>query len=268
MVKKLHHTKKQEVSWPDPNDLLKLLFYSPAGHGKTVLIGTAIGDPEFSPVLLLDFEGGIRSIRSRTKVIALEDLGKEEPLIDKAHVIHLKEWDDFDAVHEFLSDTQRDHHIYRTVALDSLSEMNYLHLSNVLSDAVAQDATHDPDVPLRPEYLRHSGRMRKLIRFFRDLPVHTLFSSGAGEAEDPQTRLMKLRPNLTGKLAYELPGLLDTIGYLAIVEDGEDIYRSLYVQPTTKFMAKDRSEGGALGMCVDKPTIPLIWQLLHQEPVE
>ena len=233
------------------DDLMKIIFYSPAGHGKTTLLGTGVGDERISPMLILDFEGGLKSIRSKILRVPIDQLGVIPPEIDRAHVVKISEWEDFQRVYDILESGQ---HEYRAVAVDSLSEVNYLNLSTIVGKQVADPRVdHDPDIPYQEDYLRSISQMRRLIRFFRDLPMHVFFTSGAVEAQDAKSRKFQYRPALTGKLVTELPGLVDTIAYLAVVEDGEENYRSLYFQPTERFMAKDRSEGGCLGAWLDLP---------------
>lgn len=249
----------------DEDDLLKMLFYSPAGHGKTTLLGTAIGDPRLCPMLFLDFEAGTKSIKSKIKKIDLDDLGEIEPEIGKAHKVRIKEWEDFNVIYNFLASEE---HGYQSVAIDSLTEVNYLNLITIIGKEVNL-GDHDPDIAYQEDYLRSIAQMRKLIRFFRDLPMHVFFSAGASEFVDARTKKMQYRPGLTGKLTLELPGLVDTIGYLAVIDEEDETFRCLFVQPTEKFMAKDRSEGGVLGDEIEDPTLPgLLDTLLEAEGEE
>ena len=247
----------------DEDDMLKMLFYSPAGHGKTTLLGTAIGDPRLCPMLFVDFEAGTKSIKSKIKRIDLDQLGKITPEVGKAHAVRVKEWEDFNVVYNFLAND--DTHGYQAVAIDSLTEVNYLNLTTIIGHEVEFGKEHDPDIAYQEDYLRSIAQMRKLIRFFRDLPMHVFFTAGAMEFTDARTKKMQYRPGLTGKLVMELPGLVDTIGYLAVIDEDEETFRCLFVQPTEKFMAKDRSEGGVLGDEIDEPTLPDILDMLLGE---
>lgn len=245
-------------------DALKMLVYSPPGHGKTTLLGTGAGDPRISPMLILEFEGGTRSIKSKIRKIKLEKLGETEPTVDKIDVIQIQSWDDFDVVYDFLDSAD---HGYRSLGLDSLSEMNYLNMTEALALALREDKKHDPDIPEQRDYLRSAGQMRRLVRFFRDLPMHVFFTAGASTQQDPRTKEYKAWPSLTGKLTFEIPGLVEIVGYLAVVDvdgDGENpdtTERWLFVQPTGKFEAKDRTEGGMLGEYIENPTLPQIFDL-------
>jgi hypothetical protein len=254
--------KKTASKFPprlEEEDLMKMIVFSPAGHGKTTLLGTAVGDDRLSPMLLLDFEGGLKSIKSKFKRIELDDLGKVPCSVAEAHAVKIREWEDFNVVYNFLAD---DEHDYKSVGIDSLSEVNYLNLTTIVGQAIDANSAHDQDIAYRDDYMRSIAQMRRLIRFFRDLPLHVFFTSAALEVEDARTRKMQYRPALTGRLVMELPGLVDTIGYLAVVEEKDDSFRSLCVQPTERYMAKDRSEGGILGEYLDRPTLPWMLDIL------
>lgn len=241
-------------------DPIKALWYSPPGHGKTTLLGTAINDKRVSPMLLLEFEGGTRSIQSKIRKIKLEDLGEKKPTLDKIDVIQIREWQDFNIVYDFLLEGK---HEYRSIGIDSLSEINYLNMSESLQLALKEDKRHDPDIPEQRDYLRSAGQMRRLVRFFRDLPIHVFLTATSTWSQDPQTRENKLWPALTGKLSFEVPGLVEIVGYLAVVEEDDRTERWLFVQPSGKFEAKDRTEGGRLGEYIIEPTIPKILDLIE-----
>ena len=239
-------------------DPVKALFFSPAGHGKTVLLGSAAGDPRLCPMLLLEFEGGTRSIRSKINPTPLKDLGKKKPSIDKIDVIRIQEWEDFNIAYYYLSGD----HPYCSIGLDSLTEMAYLNMSETLTMALRSDSKHDPDIAEQRDYLRSYSQIRKLVRYFRDLPIHVFFTAGVQYLQDPRTKISKAWPQLTGKLAFEIPGLVEIMGYLALVEDNGLTSRCLFTQPTEKFEAKDRTEGGKLGLSIDSPTLPKILNLI------
>ena len=136
-------------------------------------------------------------------------------------------------------------------------------MDEALQLALKEDKRHDPDIPEQRDYLRSAGQMRRLVRFFRDLPIHVFFTASAAWLQDPQTRENKLWPSLTGKLAFEIPGLVEIVGYLAIVENEDKTERWLFTQPSGRFEAKDRTEGGKLGEYIIEPTIPKILDLIE-----
>lgn len=255
----------------------KLLVYSPPGHGKTHLLGSAVsvttvngqkiksGDPRITPMLILDLEAGKMSIQSKTSEIAWEDLlakGFEPSVLD---ILRVRSWDDFSTIYNWLIDNPS---VYKTVALDSLSETNYMNLQAAIEFEKSANPKHDDDIPEQRDYLRSATQMRRLVRAFRDLPMAIVFTSHVKEERDPRSAVMQLRPNLVGKLPNELPGMVDILGYLAIEEvvnerGGKTLNRILVVQPSPALMAKDRSENGKLGAEVLNPTLPKLFDLLE-----
>ncbi len=239
------------------------MMYSPPGHGKTTLLGTAVGDDRLMPMLLLDFEGGINSIQSKCIVFDdIAELSDHTPSIDKIDVFKVGTWEDFEAIYGYLETNPG---LYKAVDLDSLTEMNYLNITSVVTEAVERSPKpRDEDVPEMQDYLKSSFQMRHLVRQFRNLPVHTFWTAGVADVMNPLTKLSEVVPALTGKLTREIPGLFLIVGYLAIMEDeNHKSHRSLVVQPTGRFTAKDRSEGGKLGDYVVDPTLPHIFDMLE-----
>lgn len=239
-----------------------MLVYSPPGHGKTTLLGTAVDDDRLSPMLIIDFEAGIDSIVSKCEVFdSLKDLTAREPSLDKVDVLRIAHWSDFEGVLDFL---EKHPGVYKSIALDSLSEMNYLNLNEIVEQARRTAPRHDIDIAEMQDYLRSSFQMRKLVRRLRNLDMNCFWTAGVQEAPDPLTGQSEFVPALTGKLIREIPGLVLIVGYLSIMEDeNKEPHRALLTQPIGKYIAKDRSEGGKLGQYVLDPTLPAIFDLLE-----
>ncbi len=199
---------------------LKMLVYSPAGHGKTTFVASAQEDPRSRPTLILDFEGGVSSIADQ-----------------EIDVIRVRSVNDFEETYQFLSGGQHD---YRTVIIDSLSEIHQLFFLTQLESAAREDSRRHPDVAQQADYSRISIRMRRLIRFYRDLPMHVLMTAGSRNLEDQITRSTTTIPQMIGSFANELPGLFDIVAYLALVEEDGVTSRVLVCQPTERFVAKVR----------------------------
>lgn len=246
------------------DDPANVLVYGPAGHGKTYLIGTAVGDKRLMPMLLAEFEAGTRTIRSKCRRVTVDDLGKPPaPTVDKIDLLRVTTWHELEQLLDFL-DTAKNP--YQSVALDSLSEIGYLNLTTVVNEQKAKNSSHDKDVPEIADYLRHQIQLRRLVRDLRDLPIHTIFTAGVVEVEDARTRKPALRPSFSGKLVNEMPGLIDVVGYLAVVEEGDGekavTYRSLMLQPGDRFYAKLRREGDPISR-LDRPTLPKLLDLVE-----
>lgn len=246
---------------------LKLLVHAPSGHGKTRLLGTALGDARLMPMLLCDFEGGSGTIGSRIVRVTLDELdvmSREDKVpTDKIVCIRIKKWEDLNLIYEILTEGR-----FRTVAYDSLSEIHYLSLGEVVAEAYKKKpSSHDPDVAEQHDYLKSLSQMRKFVRFNRDLDgMHVIFTALSMDSEDPRTRRGQIRPNLIGKLSGEIPALLDYVGYLGIIETDKKITRVLCTEPSDSYIAKARNDEDAsthLEALLLNPTLPAILDQLN-----
>lgn len=197
----------------------KGLVFGPHGHGKTILLSTAQDDPRTSPTLFLDFEGGTSSIADRGDI----------------EVRKCSLWDSFWETYAMLASGD---HPYKSVVVDSISEINTAALLRNLKMSASRRS--NPDLLERQDYLVVSTQMRRLIRNFRDLPMHVMFSALVKDDTDPREGLIKM-PLLSGKLATEIPGMLEVVGYLALAEVDEGVERVLLLKGHPKFRTKVRA---------------------------
>lgn len=232
-----------EVSPPDEiSPYLSILPFGAPGAGKTVLAGTADDSPLTSPVIFADIEGGTRSIRKR-KGIDVVRIRATEELVD-LHTKLLTENDGY----------------YKTFVLDSLTELQKLDMVGIMKELVSRRPDMDPNVPSQREWGISIERMRKIVRAFRDLPMNTIFTCGVLREQDNNNNVTYM-PSLPGKLKMEIAGFVDVVGYMtASVDDGVSV-RRIQFQQTQKVIAKDRT--ASLGDIVDNPTIPMLWELMH-----
>src|SRR5690349_4192777 len=91
---------------------INALIYGSPGVGKTTLAASAAGHPDLSPVLAINFEGGLLSITSRGDIDAVD----------------IKTMADVDEVFWSLRNKNNGFENYKTVFLDSGSEMQTLAL--------------------------------------------------------------------------------------------------------------------------------------------
>ena len=101
---------------------LKILVYGSPGVGKTVFAATTNDDKRTSPALLIDLEGGTLSIADKD--------------IDVVRVTKFKQ---FNEIYEYLRNGSH----YKTVIIDSLTEVQKLNMYEILQQAVAANPARD-----------------------------------------------------------------------------------------------------------------------------
>jgi phage nucleotide-binding protein len=232
-----------EVSSPDEiSPYLSIIVYGPPGVGKTVLAGTAEDSLNTAPVLIADIEGGTRSIRKRKNI----------------DVVRIRSTDELVELHRKLA-TENDGY-YKTCVIDSLTELQKLDMVDIMRELISKRPDLDPDVPSQREWGKSIEHMRRIVRGFRDLPMNTIFTALVIVDKDNNGNIT-YTPSLPGKLKMEISGFVDVVGYMtAIMEDGVSTRRIQFAQ-TQRVIAKDRT--ASLGDTVDNPTIPMLWELMH-----
>lgn len=220
-------------------DFLNMLLYGEPGVGKTTFIGTASKVQAMCPILLLDVEGGDLSLGSfpGVEVVRVTNYKQVQPIYDELY---------------------RMKHGFRTVAIDNLTELRYFSMGDVMIDAKATAKNPDNidiDVPGQREWGKNSEQIRRVVRAFRDLPMHTIFTAHAKE-EEQKNGLFKIKPSLPGKLADEVSGFVDLVLYYYLKLVGTESKRLILTAKTAKENAKDRS--GKLPTILEEPTMEMI----------
>lgn len=222
---------------------INFLVYGESGVGKTVLAGSSSEVKEMSPVLFIDVEGGTFSLRENYSGV---------------DVVRVETWTDMQKVYEGLASGEL---LYKTVVLDSLTEIQKFSMNLIMSALVKEDPSRDLDVPGMREWGKNIEQVRRLVRGFRDLPMNTIFTALSSTARDARTGIDKTRPGLSGKLSGEVAGFVDIVGYLYIkVLDGQ-VNRLLLTTSTDTQIAKDRS--AKLPPVVEEPTMTKLYKLIY-----
>jgi phage nucleotide-binding protein len=229
----------------DTVQYINMLVYGYPGAGKTVLSGSADGVPDMRPVLVIDVEGGTLSLRDRY------------PDVD---VVRVQSWDDMQKVYDALYSGEHD---YKTIVLDSLTEIQKFSMYKIMEAVIREDPGRDPDIPSVREWGKSIEQIRKLVRAFRDLPMHTVFTALAKEDKDPKTGVKSEMPSLPGKLAPEVAGFVDIVAFLYVKVVDSEFKRLLLTLGTDKHVAKDRTD--KLPQIMEDPTMETILAHINGE---
>jgi len=212
-----------ETIKPAESRYAKVLIHGPMGNGKTRLLGTAQLDPRSTPALFLNYEGGEQTLSGLD--------------ID---MVNINNQEDFHKVYvELLHGTK-----YKSICIDSISEVEFGDLMDIVDEAHSRRQPKEQDLIQQGDYGKGHVRLQKFVRQFRDLPYHVFMSAGSQDAMEPRVGMIK-KPQLTGKMADQIPAILDVVGYLAIVEDNSTqpatVTRSLILKNNPSFRVKIRT---------------------------
>jgi phage nucleotide-binding protein len=225
---------------------LNLMIYGDSGIGKTTLAGSADAVIEMSPTLVVDVEGGTESLRHAY------------PNVD---VVRVKTWYEMQQVYDEL---HAGRHHYKTIILDSLTEIQKFSMYQIMEDLVDRKEDADPDVPGMREWGKNIEQIRRFVRAFRDLPMNVIFTALSKEDKNPRTGKSKTNPSLSGKLAGEIPAFLDVVLYYYIKRVDDEEQRLLLSAPTETVTAKDRT--ARLPIVMDAPTMEKIYHCILGKP--
>jgi len=248
---------------------IKGMIYGPYGTGKTVLASTAQDVPGMADVLFIDAEAGGMSISNRHDIDTIRinsykaitqvheylrahcryrDEGNTEKLLDLEETVR--------------GERPKTPKQYRTVVLDSLTEIQKYLMYQLLGVEIGtQRLDREMEQPQFAEWGRNSEMIRLLVRSFRDLPMNVLFICSDQVVED-ERKMQHRRPNLPGKLANDVQGFLDVVGYYASTKTpkGETL-RRLLLQPTERIQAKNRFSTAKVDY-LDNPTMADVMKLV------
>lgn len=234
-----------------------MMIYGGYGSGKTRLAASSVLVPDMRDVLMIDAESGDLTVATI-----------DEPEF-KAAVVHLDnvQITNFKAlarVQEFLklhcqyreagdiekmkalemklrpeSDPDTPPRQYTTVIIDSLSEVETYSMYQLLGVTDRSRLDEETATAEWAEYKRNHNMILRLVRAFRDLPMNVILTCASNYVQDESKRFV-YQPALTGKLAKQVQGFMDVVGFLTVEQQGEEYIRRLHVQPTPRFDAKNR----------------------------
>jgi hypothetical protein len=237
---------------------LKMMVYGDFGVGKTYLLGTSADIPQMCDVLFINAEAGDLTFDA------------DEHNFSSIDTIRIREFKQLARVHEFLKlhctlrDREDEESVqklrqieaqlrgidiatieepkrYQTIILDSLTEIEQYCMYQLtgISDTTKMD--EEVQGPEWAEYKKQHSMVQRLIRNFRDLPMHILMTCARDYIQDESKRMI-FTPQMTGKLRSQVQQFMDLVGFYQMgqVNDDGTVLRRLMVQPAGKFSAKCR----------------------------
>ena len=266
---------KIETTGDLPGDnYLNIIIYGKYGTGKTYLAATAQDVPEMQNVLYIEADGGNKVIKKEfkgridqidkvrdyatvariheflTKHCYLRDKG------DKAGLIALESW--------FKGKPITEPKIYNTVILDTVNSIQNYCMEKILGiDTNNWKLDAEPVTANRREWGKDRTMINWMITKFRDLPMNAIFVCAVTNLQDEAQRF-HIQPNLPGKLANEVQGFVDHVGYyIKYIGEDKKMHRRIYFEPTSNYQAKNRWHGWE-GIAVLDPTMAKLYALEKQ----
>ena len=191
---------------------LKVLVFGTYGCGKTHFLSTA------PKPLIADIDGGTSTL------IKMQHINPDMGIVK---ISNTTDW------LEFIRFVLQDKHSYETICVDSLTG-----LSRIIE---RDDFTNEKNpVPNRGDYKIMLHKMRKEMSALLCLPHHIILTSLENLHKDSNGVILKGVPDLIGRQAEEVPGMIDYIGYLASNTRTTGVERKLYFRPYSVYKSRDR----------------------------
>lgn len=192
-----------------------ILIYGDPKNGKTWLAASASELEQFSPVLLIDVEGGATAIARDWKDV---------------DVIQVDTHAQLESVLEGLLTTQ---HHYKTVIVDTLG---------VAMDRAEKVFEEKPEN--RNNRFGKWGDLKEwanqMVRKMHHADFMAIFIAHAQDEKDEQTGAVKTVPMLSGSTRNTLPAIPDIIGYMTSERNEDSTKRVLHLQGSDRLVSGNR----------------------------
>lgn len=190
-----------------------MLVYGQGGVGKSTFASSA------PKPIMADCENG-------AKYFGLRGIKMDVALIER--------WSD---VNDFFMQVKGSD--YETVVIDPIGELMDKLKVHLLEQKDAKLVQRDGSLTMAGwGYMK--DKMRAFIKACRDLNKHLIIVAHLVEKDD-DGRIVK-RPMVATKISEELINMVDVVGYFTVVRSGDEDKRVIYVQPSDRYEAKDRTQ--------------------------
>lgn len=222
---------------PTETTVMNALVFGPPGSGKTYSLPTMSGKG-----VIANAEGGLMGIRDK--------------LGDRVKSVKIETYADLKSLAAELKTTD---HGFEWVAIDSLTEVQKLLMDEIMASQT------DKDIPAMRDWQMCIEELRRMIRFFRDLPINFIATALPKDDKDEQYGTITRKPLLPGKLADEACGYVDLVLYVLTKDEEGETKRAFLTQPSERYYAKDRS--GKLEH-FEKPDLGFIYKKIFGQKAE
>ncbi|KKN66963.1 hypothetical protein LCGC14_0466430 [marine sediment metagenome] len=213
---------------------VKFLVYAESGVGKTVFASTW-PDPVF-----LDADRGMSSVS--------RNVGR----------IEIAKWADLENAIRYLLHSA---HPYKTVVVDSLNEVQFFVMQNVISKFPDVRRPYK-DLASQSDYGKALMDFDKYMRNLRALRMNVVFIANRAVQEYETDAI---QPQFVGKnTARNVARMMDIVGYLYKADSGDKPKKSrIMAFDVANFVTKDRSD--KLPSVVNNPTHNVLYEFWNKE---
>ena len=243
---------------------INALIYGDPGSGKTHLAGTAQDVPEMADVHVFNIDGGIMTLAQRGDI----------------HATDIHSVDDLEQELFKIVNKDPKYATTKTVVIDNITELQTLVLESLTTQQFAERRKKNKNYTIDEVYLEDYGvagkRLARILRGFRDLPIHVLYIAHKKDKMRQGTNtLEESKPNMTEKLGTAIMGYMDYVWYLYTADEMmgneetgyySETHRYMLTQPMNNYAAKTRGAEFAknLGAVVKDPTFPEIMRIYKE----
>ncbi len=212
---------------------VKLLIYGDPGAGKTYLGCTA---PK--PLILLTEP----NVSDSTIKMARLNRGTDPDIWD------LETWKDLEDAYTYLAEGN---HPYKTVVLDSLTDLVQRIKRAVLDASVQRRPNRDPDVLEQGDWNKVQEKLTYIIRRYRDLPMHVVMTALSMDAQQEMKTVPYIQPTKVARLVPSFFNMVGVVGKKTLA-DGSVVHR-LLIGSSDEFVTK--CPEGVFPPVIDNPDL-------------